>query len=154
MPATAHAADREDDRPDDRLAPYWREAAREFVGRLDDDLRKRYRGHVLPWERNVEAGQIDYWKVHAFALDRLDEILTAVLPQGDFVDAGTAWRGRHDDHAPWIIVSLMTGAWSEPATGKRGDDLVGLISRIYKMSPRRTAIRLAGWLSVEAVRRG
>jgi hypothetical protein len=139
---------------DHRLPPHWRDAARWFTKRLDDDMRRRYRGGKLPWERSVEVGQIDWWRIHSYALDRLDELLAVVLPHGELVDGDTAWRARHDEYSPWIVVQLLSGAWSEPATGKRGADLVGLVARIYGMSHRRAAIFLAQQLGIEAVRRG
>jgi hypothetical protein len=148
MSATAPDAERDDD----RLAPHWQEAARWFVERLDDDMRKRSRGHVLPWERTVEVGQIDWWRVHSFALDRLDELLPIVLPDGELTEEGD-WRGWHHEGEPWFVVNRYIGTWSEPASGKRGDDLVGLIARIYDVKPGRAAGKLARWLAIEAVRR-
>jgi hypothetical protein len=150
----AHDAGREDDRPNDRPPPYWAEATRELIKRLDNDLRKRSRGGVLPWERNVEVGQVDWWRVHAWALDWIDELLEIVLPDGELIDGGTVWRGRHDPQSPWFIVTLLSGAWSEPASGRRDDDLIGLVARVYRLPMRRAAIKLAQLLGIEAVRRG
>ena len=100
-------------------APYQQEAARRFCDRLDDEMRRQRRDRLLPWEKPVAVGQVDWWRVHAYALDRLDELLSRSLPDGQFTDNGTAWRGRHDEAAPW---SLLAGTWSEPATGKRGSE--------------------------------
>jgi hypothetical protein len=138
------------DHDDDR----WSIAGAEFRRHIDDDIRKRAPGGVLPQERKVAVGQIDYFKVHAYALDRLDELLGTVLPDGDFTDNGTAWRGRHDERAHWITVSLLSGEWFDPIARKRGNDLVGLIADVYRMSRRRAAIRLAQQLGIEAVRHG
>ena len=133
----------------------WRAVAgQEFRRRIDERLRQRYAGRVLPWERSVAVGEIDYWRVHAFALDRYGELLSRVLPLGDFSDCYTTWRGRHDERGNWITVSLLSGAWSDPTARKYGSDLVGLIAHIYRLTSRRAAIRLGQWLGIEAVRHG
>jgi len=133
---------------------HWTEAGAAFRRRIDDDIRKRSPGGVLPWERPVVVGQVDYWRVHAWALDRIDELVHVVLPDGGFIDSDTAWRGRRNERGNWITVALLTGAWFDPVASKRGSDLPGLISHIYRMSRRRAAIRLAAQLGVEAVRHG
>ena len=133
----------------------WSETGREFCRRIDDDIRKRSPGRILPWERKVAVGEVDYFKVHAYALDRILELLPKALPwDADFVDHRTVWRGRHDERAHWITVSLLTGEWFEPAASKCGTDLVSLIAHIYGMPRRRAAIRLAQQLGIEAVRHG
>jgi hypothetical protein len=129
-------------------------AGTEFRRRIDDDIRKRSPGRVLPWERKVAVGQIDYFKVHAYALDRLDELLDRALPDGEFSDRGTVWRGRHDERANWIIVSSLTGAWSDPAARKRGGDLISLAAHVYRITPSQAAVRLGQWLGIEAIRHG
>jgi hypothetical protein len=133
--------------------PHWHVAAQWITNKIDDDLRQRCRNGVLPWERQVGIGEIDWWHVHSYALDRLDEILKTALPDGELIDGGTTWRGRHDQASAWFVVSLLSGSWSEPATGKRGDDIVGLLASIYGVSMGRAARKLARWLGIEAVRR-
>lgn len=138
----------------DKRFDRWAIAAAEFRRRIDDRLRERYPGRVLPWERSVAVGEIDFWKVHAYALDRYGELLSRVLPLGDFSDCYTTWRGRHDKRGNWITVLLLSGAWSDPTARKYGSDLVGLIAHIYRLTPRRAAIRLGQWLGIDAVRHG
>jgi hypothetical protein len=130
----------------------WGEAAREFCRLTDNHIRDQLRDRVLPWERKVGVGQVDFWRVHAYALDRLDDLLAAVLPHGDFTEDGT-WRGRNDEHGHWIEVSF-SGNWHDALASKRGHDLVGLVAHIYRMSRRRAAIRLARLLGIGAVRHG
>jgi hypothetical protein len=60
-------------------------AGAELVRHLDDDLRAKYPDRTLPWERNVAVGEIDYFRIHAYALDRLEEVLLAALPDGELV---------------------------------------------------------------------
>jgi hypothetical protein len=139
---------------DDRNDEWWSAARVAFCERIDDTLRERSRSKVLPWDRPVPVGRIDFWKVHAYGLDRLDELIGCLLPDGDLVENDTAWRGRLDDRSPWIIVSLLSGAWSDPASGRRGDDLVSLVAHVLRMKPGRVAIRLGVLLGIEAVRRG
>jgi hypothetical protein len=132
---------------------YWSAAGQEFRRHIDDDIRARSPGHVLPWEKKVAMGQVDYWRVHAYALDRILELLPKALPwDADIIDHHTAWRGRHDKCSNWITVSLMTGRWFDSTASKRGDDLPGLIAHVYRMSRRRAAIRLAAMLGIEALR--
>ncbi len=130
---------------------HWSVASVKFCRLIDDVIRKRSPGGALPWERHVAVGQVDYWKVHSYALDRLDDLLRVVLPHGEELPDST-WRGRHDQDANWFIVSLLSGAWSEPATGKLGHDLVGLIACIYGKRMGWAAIHLARQLGIQAIR--
>jgi hypothetical protein len=121
---------------------------------LDADLRKLYPGGILPWERPVWVGAADWFKVHAYALDRIDELLARILPERTAAEDGTWWRGRHDAASPWIEVSLLSGKWSVPGARKRGFDLISLFAHIYRMPPRRAALAVAQWCEIEAVRHG
>jgi hypothetical protein len=129
---------------------WWEVAGREFRRRIDNHLRQEYPNNVLPWERSVAVGKIDYFRVHAYALDRLGELLMHVLPDGERVD-DTTWRRRHDDLANWITISLISGKWSDPKAAKHGLDIVSLISHVYGLSPRVTAISLGQWVGIDAV---
>jgi hypothetical protein len=132
---------------------WWGIAAAEFTRRIDDHIRDQCRNRVLPWEHSIAVGQVDYWRVHCFALDRLDELLGIILPDGDVID-GSAWRGRHDARCNWITVSLIGGQWSDQKAMKRGRDVISLCSHVYGMKPRQAAIGLGQWLGIEAVRHG
>jgi hypothetical protein len=130
----------------------WPVAGAEFRRRIDDDIRRRSPGGVLPGERQVRVGQVNFWRVHAYALDRLDELLEHVLPAHELINGDTTWRGRANAHGNWTEVSLLSGEWFDPKAHKRGNDLVGLIAHVFRMSRRRAAIRLAAELGIEAVR--
>lgn len=132
---------------------WWQAACAEFTRWVDDRLRQQHRG-VLPWERPVAAGQIDYWKVHAYALDRLPELLCMILLDGELTDGGTTWRGRHDPAGDWFEVSMLSGQWCNASRRRRGWCLVGLVADIYRMPSWRAAQRLAQQLGIEAVRHG
>lgn len=134
------------------LRPYWSIAGTELRRHLDDAIRKRSSDGMLPWERPVAVGQIDFFKVHAYTLDRLGEILQCVLRERDATYDDTYWRGRHDSRSNWVIVSLLSGAWSDPAADTRGHDLVGLIAHLYQMPQRQAAMRLGAMLGIEAIR--
>jgi hypothetical protein len=137
-------------KPDDDAFDWWAVAGQEFRRRIDDHLREEYPNGVLPWERSVAVGKIDYFRAHAYALDRLEELLEHILPVGDVVDE--TWRGRHDEQSDWITVSLINGEWSDPANKKQGRDIVSLIGHIYGLSQGRAAIELGQWAGVQAVR--
>jgi len=119
---------------------------------LDGDLRRIYPGGILPWERQVRVGEIDWWHVHAHALDRIDELLPRILSGREAADDEVTWRGRHDATGPPIEVSLLTGRWFDHTAHKRGYDLVSLFAHIYRMPPRRAALALAEWCGTEAIR--
>jgi hypothetical protein len=142
-----------------RLAYYrndawWSAASAEFCRRIDGGIRRRSRGGVLPWERPVRVEWVDFSRAHAFALDRIDEILPRVLALREPAEDSTTWRGRHDDRAAWFEVSRLSGAWTCSQRNEHGGDLVGLVSAIYAIKPRPAALKLGRLLGVEVVRRG
>jgi hypothetical protein len=99
-------------------------------------------------------GGINFFRLHALALDRLDELLDDILPDGHEgpTDAGHwAWHGSHPERRELVQVDLMVGAWTEPNTGKSGKDLVSLYGRIYGVSNGRAAHMLAEWLNADVV---
>jgi hypothetical protein len=133
---------------------WWSLAGTEFRRHLEDDIRKRSPGNVLPSERKVETGAIDYYKVHAYALDRLHEVLCHVLPLHELIDNGAKWRGCRGGRSPIFEVSLLSGEWQCPTLKKRGTDLVGLVACAFTLRRSRAAILLAQELDIEARRHG
>lgn len=144
-PAPATAPD------EDSFALLVNAAAEPFRRRLDAEAWPR----GLPWERRVRSGQLDFWRTHCFALDRLDELLGALLPSGGkgFTAKGIyAWTGWHPDRPIAVSVCLLTGRWDEPETGKGGGDLVSLAAHLFGVSQLDGARILAEWCEIDGCR--
>jgi hypothetical protein len=122
---------------------WWTAAADEFCRRMfPDDPRRK------PAPRRTG---LDFGRVNAFALDRLDELLTLVLPIGAEIatPAGRlAWEGWHPDRKIIVRVNLLTGAWDEPVTGLGGRDLVSLAAHILGLQQIQAARQLAAWCGI------
>lgn len=122
------------------LQAAWAEAGREWSERLN------------PPRRPVRPGGIDFVRLHALALDRLDDLLADMLPEGSDVvtaDGWIAWRGRRPGHASPVDVDLLIGRWDQYDTGRGGHDLVSLRAFLDDGSTMGRAARsLAAWLKV------
>ena len=104
-----------------------------------------------PPKRYVPPGGIDFFRLNALALDRMDELLRDILPDGHEgpTDAGHwAWHGSHPQRRELVQVDLMVGAWTEPNTGKSGKDLLSLCAHLFGVSNGRAAHLMADWLDV------
>ena len=119
---------------------------------LDEQARKRFRDRVLPWAQPASPGGIDYWKAHAYALDRIEELLERALPERESTADETIWRGRHRPDGNWVEVSLLSGRWSDAAASRRGWSLPALIGHVYRMPTWLAAVKLGQWLNVEVRR--
>lgn len=109
----------------------------------------------MPWKRPLRPGQMDFWRIHAFALDRLDELLELLLPEGaeGITNRGiVAWTGWHPDRPTIVVVNLLTGAWDEPQTGRGGADLIGLVAHLCGLGQGQAARWLADWTGIEGQR--
>lgn len=95
-------------------------------------------------------GRLDFHRIHALALDRLDEVIDWFLPIGRETE-GAYWEGHHPLRPELVRVSLLTGAWSEPNTGRSGPDLVSLVARLFGMRQGAAAAALARKLKVEVI---
>lgn len=127
----------------------------EFWSAANAEFRRRLFPNGEPGPRAPIPGQIDFGRIHAFALDRLPELLKLVLPIGTECASPTGawvWLGSHPDRQIIVAVNLLTGAWDEPVTGHGGHDLVGLVAHLFGLRPIEAARRLAAWLGVEARR--
>jgi hypothetical protein len=127
----------------------------EFCSAANAEFRRRLFPHGEPGPRAPMPGQIDFGRVHAFALDRLSELLVLVLPIGTESPSPTGawvWLGSHPDRPIIVAINLLTGAWDEPTTGHGGRDLVSLVAHLFALRPVEAACRLAAWLGVEARR--
>lgn len=109
----------------------------------------------LPWKRPLRPGGLDFWRIHAFALDFLPELLAVLLPEGARTITGggaDAWVGWHPDRPEPIAVCLLGGAWDEPGTGAGGRDLVGLVAHLTGQGQGQAARWLAGFCGIEGRR--
>ncbi len=106
----------------------------------------------VPRRPAILRSGIDFYRLHALALDRLDELLAVILPEGH---EGGGWGGRwcwigaHPLRPERVEVCLLIGCWNEPNTGAAGLDLVSLYSHVFGVSPGRGAHLLAEWLGAE-----
>ena len=106
---------------------------------------------TVPWQPPPSTpGRLDFWRIHALALDRLADLLAAFLPVGSET-ADACWEGWHPQRYVLVRVCLLSGAWSEPSTGRSGPDLVSLIAHLFGLRQGAAAARLARWLDVEVV---
>ena len=96
-------------------------------------------------------GKLDFFRIHSLTLDRLGDFLTLILPEGsETYDA--RWLGAHPLRPILVSVSLLSGAWEEPDTGRAGRDLVSLTAYLLGVSQTAAARRLAAWLGASEVR--
>jgi hypothetical protein len=95
-------------------------------------------------------GELDFWRIHALALDRLGDVIGWFLPEGVETDDGY-WQGLHPDRPILIRVSLLTGKWTEPISGRSGADLVSLVAHLFAISQPKAAAALARKLGANVV---
>lgn len=129
----------------------WSDAGEGFRTRLDTSAWPR----GAPWKRTLGTGGLDVWHVHAHSLDRLDDLLSALLPHGSegITDLGNvAWIGWHPNRLETMQVCLVTGGWHEPATGRGGPDLVGLVGYLTGQDQGQATRWLARFCRVEGYR--
>ena len=96
-------------------------------------------------------GEIDYWRVHAHALDRLGTVLAVFLPGGEPTPR-VCYVASHPHSGSRIEVSLLSGRWWDAGAGKQGRDLVSLVAHITGLTMPRAATKLARHAGVEARR--
>lgn len=129
----------------------WAAAGEGFRARLDAAAWPR----GAPWKRPLRPGGLDFWHIHAHALDQLDDLLGALLPHGATgrTELGSiAWIGSHPDRPETVQVCLLTGRWNEPRTGRGGPDLVGLVAYLTGESQGTAARWLARFCMIEGRR--
>ena len=104
-----------------------------------------------PWQPPYTSpGQLDFFRIHAYALDRLGDVLATFLPHGAELP-GAYYVGSHPDRPILVRVCLLGGAWNEAETGQSGRDLVSLIAHLFGMSQAQAARKLSAWLGIAAV---
>ena len=109
---------------------------------------------LVPWQpQAAKPGQIDFRRIHAFALDRLPKLVAHILPDGreqaGFGGARWCWVGSHPQRPEMVEVCLLIGAWSEPNSGRAGRDLCSLYANMFGVSAGRGAHMLAEFCRLE-----
>jgi hypothetical protein len=98
------------------------------------------------------AGQhrLDFTTINATALRELPALLARWLPDGRA--EGREWTARNprraDRHLGSFRVNMITGRWSDFATGDRGGDAVSLAAYLFNTTQGEAARRLAAMLGV------
>jgi hypothetical protein len=95
-------------------------------------------------------GRLDFFRIHALAWDRIDDVIGWFLPEGREV-GGAYWEGHHPLRPEMVRVNLLTGAWAEPNTGRSGQDLVSLVAYLFGLKQGAAASALARKLKVEVI---
>lgn len=116
------------------------------------------RNHAFPPARLLDPvavpdpkpGRLDFFRIHALALDRIEDVIDWFLPEGRDV-GGAYWEGHHSLRPEMVRVNLLTGAWAEPNTGQSGQDLVSLVAHLFGMKQGAAAAALARKLKVEVI---
>lgn len=97
-----------------------------------------------------QSGRVDFERINAAALGRVDAVLGAFLPDGRI--EGCEWCAtnptRSDKKRGSFKVNMRTGKWADFATGDKGGDLISLAAMVEGISQREAAIRLAESLGV------
>jgi hypothetical protein len=102
-----------------------------------------------PWQPPPPTpGRVDFFRIHALALDRLGDVLMWFLPEGSKTGLGTFWEGHHPTRQLMVRVSLLSGAWAEPDTGASGKDLVSLTAHLFGLPQGKASVALARKLGV------
>ncbi len=93
---------------------------------------------------------VNFSTINAAALRELPALLTRWLPDGRAV--GREWTARNprraDRAAGSFRVNLVTGRWSDFATGDAGGDVVSLAAYLFGLSQLDAARRVADMLGV------
>ncbi len=97
-----------------------------------------------------QGRRIDFDRVGGAARRNAEAVVRAFLPDGR--REGNEWVARNprrpDKTLGSFKVNLVTGKWSDFASGDKGGDLVGLVAYLLAVSQRDAAIRLADALGV------
>ena len=93
---------------------------------------------------------VDFAAVNRTAIDRLPEILARWLPGGRIEGREYVVRNpKRYDHRPGSFkINLVTGRWSDFATGDKGGDPISLAAYLAGCSQIEAARRLAVMLGI------
>jgi hypothetical protein len=94
---------------------------------------------------------IAFKRIADTALNHSDTIVRRWLPDGG--RQGREWVSlnptRPDKRRGSFKVNLITGRWSDFATGDSGGDLVSLAAYLFRLSQAEAALRLAEMLEID-----
>lgn len=97
------------------------------------------------------SGLVDFSRVNDRALSVALAVVSGLLPDGR--QEGAEWVARNPnrpDRKPGSFkANLISGKWSDFATGDRGGDLVSLAAYVSGLPQRESAIRLAESLGID-----
>ncbi|MBF0562416.1 MAG: hypothetical protein HQL37_10420 [Alphaproteobacteria bacterium] len=107
---------------------------------------------MLNFDRMHDRRRLDFGRINAAAMARLPELLAKWLPDGR--GSGNEYLARNpcrDDHKPGSFsINLMTGRWSDFATGDRGGDPISLAAYLGGLTQGEAAHKLANMLGVHS----
>lgn len=88
------------------------------------------------YTNNANAQQVNFREVNALAMSYLPSLLSKWLPDGKVLGHEfTALNPkRNDNKAGSFKVNLVTGRWSDFATGDRGGDIISLAAYLADLS--------------------
>lgn len=88
------------------------------------------------YTNQANAQQVNFREVNGLAMSYLPSLLSKWLPDGKILGHEfTALNPKRNDHkAGSFKVNLITGRWSDFATGDRGGDIVSLAAYLADLS--------------------
>jgi hypothetical protein len=103
----------------------------------------------------IPARRVAFKRIAAAALGHADTIMRRWLPDGR--REGAEWVAinptRLDHRKGSFKVNLRTGAWADFAVNDRGGDLISLAARLFSISQREAAVRVAEMIGVNPYER-
>lgn len=95
--------------------------------------------------------KLDFAEVNACAQNHALAILHRWLPDGHLQAHEYVARNptRADKNAGSFRINVVTGAWSDFATGDKGKGFISLAQYLFKLEPYPAAERLAGMLGMK-----
>lgn len=97
-------------------------------------------------------GDLDFERVNSAALAVLPALLSRWLPTGR--RQGREWVAlnpkRADHSAGSFRVNMVTGRWSDFATGDVGGDAISLAAYLFNLKQKQAARHIAGMLEISS----
>jgi hypothetical protein len=96
--------------------------------------------------------KINFERLALQASRRCDAMLRRWLPDGE--RRGGEWVAtnpmRIDRRKGSFKVNVITGRWSDFATGDRGGDLISLAAYLFRLTQKEAALKIAEMLGIDA----